>query len=91
MENLIKAAKEMNRILQKCENAGDNFDTTLNEISKVKVHGVPYPTLMLMEIIDKFAEGYDKRHQKAFDTTEQEKDLQDKYSKASSKWNEKIH
>ena len=87
----MEAAKKMNKILHDCEENGDNFDTTLNEVSRVKVHGVPFPTLMLMEIIDKFAEGYDKRHQGVFDTTEQEKDLQDKYSKASSKWNEKLN
>ena len=91
MEDLIKAAQKMNKILRKCENEGDNFDTTLNEISRVKVHGVPFPTLMLMEIIDKFAEGYDKRHQKPFDTTEQEQNIQEKYSEASSKWNEKLN
>tara|TARA_R110000824_G_scaffold201112_1_gene385160 strand:+ start:104 stop:379 length:276 start_codon:yes stop_codon:yes gene_type:complete len=91
MEDLVKAAKEMNKILHKCENDGDNFDTTLSAVSRVKVHGVIFPTLMLMEIIDKFAEGYDKRHQGLFDTSEEEKDIQDKYSEASSKWNEKIH
>ena len=38
------------------EEEGDNFDTTLNKLSAVKVHDVVFPTLMLMEIIDNFAE-----------------------------------
>ena len=64
MKELINATKQMNQILHQCEEDGDTFDTTLNKLSRVKVHGVIFPTLMLMEIIDKFAEGYKERQKK---------------------------
>ena len=64
MQELINAAKKMNQILHQCEEEGDNFDTTLNKVSNVKVHDVVFPTLMLMEIIDRFAEGYNGKENK---------------------------
>ena len=64
MQELINAAKKINQILHQCEEEGDNFDTTLNKLSNVKVHEVVFPTLMLMEIIDRFAEGYKERQNK---------------------------
>ena len=64
MKELIDEAKKMNSILNQCEEEGDNFDTTLNRISSVKVQDVVFPTLMLMEIIHKFAEGYKERQKK---------------------------
>ena len=64
MKELMEAAKKINRILRESEDAGDNFDVTLGKITAVKVHGVPFPTLMLMEIMEKFNEGYDERQKK---------------------------
>ena len=90
MQELINAAKKINQILHQCEEEGDNFDTTLNKLSNVKVHEVVFPTLMLMEIIDRFAEGY-KERQKKIEIPASEEELQKKYSEASAKWNEKIH
>ena len=90
MQELINAAKKMNQILHQCEEEGDNFDTTLNKLSRVKVHGVIFPTLMLMEIIDKFAEGY-KERQKKIEIPANEEELQKKYAKASSNWNSKLN
>ena len=58
LKELLDAAKKMNQILHQCEEEGDNMDAVLNKISSVKVHGVTFPTLMLLEIIDKFSEGY---------------------------------
>jgi len=53
------------------------------------VHKVPFPTMMLMEIIDDFAKGYQERRRthamKGFD----EKDLQDKFQEVSLNWNNK--
>ena len=89
MKELIEAAKKMNTILRECEDGGDTFDETLNRLGSVKVHGVPFPTLMLMEIIDEFAKGYSERRKKQFDVTDEE--LQKKYAEASSKWNEKLN
>ena len=90
MQELINAAKKMNQILHQCEEEGDNFDTTLNKLSAVKVHDVVFPTLMLMEIIDNFAEGY-KERQKKIIIPSSEEDLQKKYAKASSNWNSKLN
>ena len=90
MKELMDAAKKMNKILHQCEEEGDNFDTTLNKLGSIKVHGVIFPTLMLMEIIDRFAEGY-KERQKKIEIPASEEELQKKYSEASAKWNEKIH
>ena len=90
MQELINAAKKMNQILHQCEEEGDNFDTTLNKLSNVKVHEVVFPTLMLMEIIDRFAEGY-KERQRKINIPASEEDLQKKYAKAASNWNSKLN
>ena len=90
MKELTDATRQMNQILHQCEEDGDNFDTTLNKLSSVKVHDVLFPTLMLMEIIDKFAEGY-KERQKKVNIPTSEEDLQKKYAKASSNWNSKLN
>ena len=92
MEDLIKAAQKMNKILNDCERDGYTFYQTLNKIPSVKVHGVTFPTLMLMEIIDEFAKGHADRQKIRFDIhSTDEADLQKKYAEASAKWNEKIH
>ena len=90
MEDLVKAAKKMNQILHQWAEEGDNFDTTLTKLSALKVHDVVFPTLMLMEIIDNFAEGY-KERQKKIIIPSSEEDLQKKYAKASSNWNSKLN
>ena len=92
MENLIKAAQKMNKILNDCERDGDTFDQTLNKITAVKVHGVTFPTLMLMEIIDEFAKGHADRQKIRFDIhSTDEAALQKKYAEASAKWNDKLN
>ena len=78
MKELMEAARKMNAILHKCEEEGDNMDVTLNKLNTVRVHGVTFPTLMLLEIIDKFAEGY-KERQKKVNIPTSEEDLQKKY------------
>tara|TARA_R100000742_G_C4249822_1_gene68257 strand:+ start:209 stop:478 length:270 start_codon:yes stop_codon:yes gene_type:complete len=86
MKELISAAKEINKLLQECEDEGLGYDATLAKISGVKVHGVIFPTLMLMEIIDKFAEGYNERNEKVKDDSDE---VQKKYEEYSRKWNMK--
>ena len=90
MKELMEAAKKMNAILHQCEEEGDNMDVTLNKLNTVRVHGVTFPTLMLLEIIDKFAEGY-KERQKKIEIPASEEELQKKYAKASSNWNSKLN
>ena len=90
MKELMEAARKMNAILHQCEEEGDNMDVTLNKLNTVRVHGVTFPTLMLMEIIDKFAEGY-KERQKKIEIPASEEELQKKYAKASANWNSKLN
>jgi hypothetical protein len=89
MKELIDAAKKMNKILHQCEEDGDNMDVVLNKLSGVKVHGVVFPTLMLLEIIDKFVDGYSERQKKIEIPSEDE--TRKMYEKASSNWNSKLN
>ena len=87
MQELVNAAKEINKLLQECEDEGLSYDATLAKISAVKVHGVIFPTLMLMEIIDEFVKGYAERQKKIVNDDSNE--IQDKYEEYSKKWNMK--
>ena len=87
MQELVNAAKEINKLLQECEDEGLSYDATLAKISAVKVHGVVFPTLMLMEIIDKFVEGYKDRQKKVI--VDDSNEIQEKYEEYSKKWNMK--
>ena len=90
MKELMEAAKKMNAILHQCEEEGDNMDVTLNKLNTVRVHGVVFPTLMLLEIIDKFAEGYNER-QKKINIPATEDEIRKMYEKAASNWNSKVN
>ena len=87
MQELRKAAKEIEEILHKSEKDGDDFAQTLGKIGDVMVHGVSFPTLMLMEIIDEFVKGREYRRKsnvlKGFD----EKKLEDKFRQVQLNWN----
>jgi len=73
--------------LHECEELGLGYDATLIKLNSVKVHGVIFPTLMLMEIIDKFVDGYAERQKKVIDNNSDE--IQNKYEDYSKKWNHK--
>jgi hypothetical protein len=87
MQELVNAAKKINKLLQECEDEGLSYDATLAKISAVKVHGVVFPTLMLMEIIDKFVKGYTERQKKVI--VDDSNEIQEKYEEYSKKWNMK--
>ena len=87
MKELIDAAKKISKLLQECEDEGLGYDATLAKISVVKVHGVIFPTLMLMEIIDNFVKGYAERQKKIINNDSNE--IQEKYEEYSKKWNHK--
>ena len=87
MKELVSAAKEINKILQECEDEGLGYDATLAKISVVKAHGVIFPTLMLMEIIDEFVKGYAVRQKKII--VDDSNEIQEKYEDYSRKWNMK--
>jgi len=89
MQELLKAIKEIREILRKCEEENDNFQETLGKMSTIKVHGVQFPTLMLMEIIDDFAKGYQERRKGEVLSGFNEEELQEKYREAAHNWNNK--
>ena len=89
MQDLVKAIKEIKGILRKCEEEEDNFQETLGKLSVIKVHGVVFPTLMLMEIIDDFAKGYQERKKGGALTGFDEERLQEKYREAAHNRNNK--
>ena len=86
MKELVDAARKINKILHESEDEGLSFDATLAKLNSVKVHGVIFPTLMLMEIIDKFVEGYKDRQKKVVDDSDE---IQKRYEDYSKKWNNK--
>ena len=81
MKELVKAAADMEKILINAEDTGERFDVTLGNLSEVKVHGVGFPTLMLIEIMDDFAKDRDKRRVRTDD------DVQEAYDNAAMRWN----
>ncbi len=89
MQQLIDSIKKIKEILHKSEVEGDTMAEVLGKLGRIKVHKVPFPTMMLMEIVDDFAKGYKERRRahvmKGFD----EKDLQDKFQEVSLNWNNK--
>ena len=89
MQELLKAVKKIKDILRKCEEENDDFGEVLNKLGHVKVYGVQFPTMMLMEITDDFVKGYQDRRKseamKGFD----EGELQEKFRAASYNWNNK--
>ena len=87
MKELLDAAKKINKILHESEDEGLGYDATLAKLNSVKVHGVVFPTLMLMEIIDKFVDGYAERQKKIISDDSDE--IQKRYEDFSKKWNHK--
>ena len=87
MKELLDAAKKINKILHESEDEGLGYDATLAKLNSVKVHGVLFPTLMLMEIIDKFVDGYAERQKKIISDDSDE--IQKRYEDFSKKWNQK--
>ena len=89
MQELLKAIKEIKRVLHESEEGRDDFQEVLGKLGQVKIHGVRLPTLMLIEIIDDFVKGYqDRRKGEALTGFDEEK-LQEKYREASHNWNNK--
>jgi len=89
MQELLNAIKEIKKILHGSEEAGDDFQEVLNKLSQVKVHGVQFPTMMMMEIIDDFVRGYQERQKSSMMKDFDEKELQDKFASVSMNWNSK--
>ena len=57
IKEVAAAGKKIYDILIKAEDEMWDFNEVVNDLQvNVKIHGVTFPTLMLIEIIDKFVE-----------------------------------
>ena len=77
MKELIKAIKKFKEILTEAEKNGDEFSLVMAKMSNVKVHGVVFPTMMLMEIIEDFTKSYAERRKAEKMSGFDEEELQD--------------
>ena len=77
-----KAVKKIKKILVESAKAGDSVPTVLDKLSEVKVHGVVFPRLMLVELIGEYAELVNKE--------EVGPDMQQSFDAAERKWR-KMH
>ena len=89
MKELLKAVKKFREILVQSEKDGDEFSLVMSKMSGVKVHGVIFPTMMLMEIVEDFTKSYAERRKAEKMSGFDEEKLQDKWSEASINWNNK--
>ena len=82
MESLVKAAHQIKIILAESAQAGDSVPTVLDKLSEIKVHGVVFPRIMLVELIGEYAELVNKE--------EVGPDMQQSFDAAERKWS-KMH
>ena len=88
IKEVAAAGKKIYDILIKAEDEMWDFNEVVNELQiNVKIHGVTFPTLMLIEIIDKFVEDKPKRQNK----TPDERHVQEGFDRVSAKWMGKTH
>ena len=84
MESLVKAAHQIKIILAESAQAGDSVPTVLDKLSEVKVHGVVFPRIMLVELIGEYAE------EVAREIVDGGPDMQQSFDEAERKWS-KMH
>ena len=89
MKELLKAVKKFKEVLVQSEKDGDEFSLVMSKMSGVKVHGVVFPTMMLMEIVEDFTKSYADRRKAEKMSGFDEGELQDKWREASLNWNNK--
>ena len=80
MESLIKAANQIKIIIAESAQAGDSVPTVLDKLSKVKVHGVVFPRIMMVELIGEYAELANKEKDGP--------DMQSSFDNAERKWSD---
>ena len=69
------------------EKDDEEFSMVMAKMSGVKVHGVVFPTMMLMEIVEDFTKSYAERRKAEKMSGFDEGELQDKWREASLNWN----
>ena len=84
IKELAEAGKKIHDICVQGEDEMWSFNQLIDKLSvEVKVHGVPFPTLMFIEIVEQFIEERPQRRKReTFDET----DLQEGYERVSEKW-----
>ena len=84
IKELNAASKKIHDICVQGEDELWSFNDLIDKLSvEVKVHGVPFPTLMFIEIVEKFIEERpNRRKREALDET----DLQEGYARVAEKW-----
>tara|TARA_R110001583_G_scaffold167382_1_gene320171 strand:- start:112 stop:375 length:264 start_codon:yes stop_codon:yes gene_type:complete len=84
IKEMAEAGKKIYDICVQGEDELWSFNQLIDKLSvEVKVHGVPFPTLMFIEIVEKFV---DERPQRRKSETFDEADLQEGYARVSAKW-----
>ena len=84
IKEMAEAGKKIYDICVQGEDELWSFNQLIDKLSvEVKVHGVPFPTLMFIEIVEKFV---DERPQRRKSETFDETDLQEGYARVSEKW-----
>ena len=84
IKELNAASKKIHDICVQGENELWSFNQLIDKLSvEVKVHGVPFPTLMFIEIVEQFIE---ERPQRRKREELDETDLQEGYERVSEKW-----
>jgi|TARA_R110002073_G_scaffold211591_2_gene371943 orotate phosphoribosyltransferase-like protein len=84
IKEMAEAGKKIHDICVQGEDELWSFNQLIDKLSvEVKVHGVPFPTLMFIEIVEKFV---DERPQRRKSETFDEADLQEGYARVSAKW-----
>jgi len=84
IKELNAASKKIHDICIQGEDELWSFNQLIDKLSvEVKVHGVPFPTLMFIEIVEQFIE---ERPQRRKREELDETDLQEGYARVSEKW-----
>tara|TARA_R100001530_G_scaffold121014_1_gene88366 strand:- start:229 stop:489 length:261 start_codon:yes stop_codon:yes gene_type:complete len=83
IKELAEAGKKIHDICVQGEDEMWSFNQLIDKLSvEVKIHGVPFPTLMLIEIVEQFIDDRPNRRERTFDET----DLREGYARVSEKW-----
>ena len=84
IKELNAASKKIHDLCVKGENEMWSFNQLIDALTvEVKIHGVTLPTLMFIEIVNKFIdERPNRRKREELDET----DLQEGYARVSQKW-----
>ena len=85
IKELNEVSKTIYDICVKAENEKWSFDSLIDHLQlNAKCYGVPFPTLMLLEIVDQFIKDRPMRDKRR---ETQGEDVQEGFDRVSPKWN----